>query len=106
MMEDQQEQPQYGRDADGKLWLRTGNCIRCGECCKSGDPFDGQKGVGRFPGACPLLGLDGNTGQYKCLNRQDPYYLNGCASWPSIPQHIEDYPSCSYVFELVEGEAE
>jgi len=78
-------------------WVREGECNRCGECCKSGDPFGGAEGIGEFPGACPLLvTVDGNLA---CSNRQHPYYLAGCNVWPSIPEHIVDYPSCSYTFE-------
>lgn len=78
-------------------WVREGECNRCGECCKSGDPFNGEEGPSDFPGACPLLKVAGD-GQLGCSNRQHPYYLNGCNVWPHEPDHIKDYPSCSYTF--------
>jgi hypothetical protein len=80
------------------MWVRHGECNRCGECCKSGDPFNGEEGVGEFPGACPLLSLV--DGLHHCLGRDisHPYYVNGCSQWPSIPEHITAYPSCSFTF--------
>jgi hypothetical protein len=85
-------------DADGTRWRRTGECNGCGECCRSGDPFLGQRGLAEVPGACPLLRLDG--GLYRCKGHgKDKYYLAGCNVWPSVPDHIVDYPSCSYEFE-------
>lgn len=67
----------------------------------SGDPFTpGTMPPGEVPGACPLLKIDGD--RFACGDRQHPYYLGGCNVWPSIPQHIGAYPSCSYVFERVD----
>lgn len=89
------EPDQIGADAEGVQWIRSGSCNRCGECC-FGDPFNGGEGAPAVPGACPLLRRDGD--KYLCSNREHPYYLGGCNVWPSIPQHIVDYPSCSYTF--------
>jgi len=80
------------------MWIRKGECCRCGECCRSGDPFLGQRGEPAIPGACPLLELLPD-GLHACADREDSYYLNGCNVWPSQPEHIADYPSCSYTFE-------
>lgn len=82
-------------------WIREGECNRCGECCKSGDPFNGEEGMNpQFPGVCPLYRELNGVGE--CTNRQHHYYLNGCAVWPSQPEHIQDYPSCSYTFRWQE----
>lgn len=93
------EPDQVGVDADGVTWIRSGSCCRCGECCMSGNPFETGENT-EIPGACPLLIRDGEV--FACGDRQHPYYLSGCAHWPSIPQHIADYPSCSYVFRRAE----
>lgn len=75
-------------------WVRTGECNRCGECCK-GNPFTGETA-----GYCPLFTwLEKDVGH--CTDRQHPYYLNGCDVWPTHPAQIADKPSCSYTFELV-----
>jgi len=79
-------------------WIRKGECNRCGECCSSGDPFLGAMGEPEIPGACPLLALL-PEGFHICKDRRHPYYLAGCNVWPSQPEHIVDYPSCSYTFE-------
>lgn len=93
------EAPQIHRDADGILWRRTGSCSGCGECCSSGDPFNGERGVGEVPGACPLL-----TAAHRCAGHgSDPYYLAGCVVFPQFPAQVAAYPSCSYVFERLEG---
>lgn len=78
-------------------WKRTGECNRCGECCRSGDPFAGELGAGSVEGACPLYVEEDGRGA--CSDRTNGYYLAGCALWPSEPDHIRDYPSCSYRFE-------
>jgi hypothetical protein len=84
---------------DGSLWRRSGECSRCGACCRSGDPFAGTRGASGVQGACPLYVERDGVGI--CTDRTDRYYLNGCASWPSLPRHIVDYPGCSYQFERI-----
>lgn len=96
-----EEPPQRTRDmASGVLWERTGSCCRCGECCKSGDPFNGELGEAAVEGACPLFGWRDGLGH--CTDRTNRYYVHGCASWPSVPKQIREYPGCSYVFARVE----
>lgn len=82
-------------------WRRIGECNRCGECCRSGDPFAGTEGRPAIAGACPKLARDGEV--YACTDRSaaNTYYTNGCALWPSHPKHTAPYPSCSYRFEAV-----
>lgn len=82
---------------DGTRWRREGECCRCGECCRGGDPFNGTEGAPEIPGACPLLRLLPN-GLHACSDRRHPGYLNGCNVWPTMPEHVAAYPSCTYVF--------
>jgi len=84
---------------DGSLWRRLGDCNRCGACCRSGDPFNGERGDPEVAGACALYAELGGVGT--CKDRRDHYYLIGCALWPSLPRHIADYPRCSYTFERI-----
>ena len=87
-------------DRDGTRWLRTGDCNGCGECCRNGDPFLGQRGPAEIEGACPLLRLV--DGLHRCSGHgTDPYYLGGCNVFPQMPDQIADYPSCSYRFKRV-----
>lgn len=90
-------------DRDGVAWVRSGECNRCGECCRSGDPFGGEAGTPVVEGACPFYRVDAD-GLGGCADRTSGnlYYTNGCAKWPSLPAHVVDYPSCSYVFTRVE----
>lgn len=82
-------------------WERTGHCCRCGDCCK-GNPFTGEPG-----GYCPLFAVvwdktrEGWQGH--CTDRQHPYYLNACVSWPSHPDQIADKPHCTYQFRATDG---
>lgn len=84
---------------DDATFVRTGECCRCGQCCMTGDPFEGALGEPEIPGGCALLTLlpDGHA----CKDRQNSYYLSGCNVWPSHPGHIVDKPGCSYKFERV-----
>jgi hypothetical protein len=85
--------PRFDHLDDG-TYERTGECCRCGECCASGNPFTG----GSDP--CPLLALLPD-GLHACTDREHPYYLSGCNVWPTHPDQIADYPSCTYRFERV-----
>ncbi len=87
-------------ETDGTVWLRTGSCSRCGECCY-GDPFNGENGPPVVEGGCPLLRFDGD--QFACSDREHPYYLQGCNVFPTRPEQIENYPSCTYRFVKVGG---
>lgn len=77
-------------------WQRTGECNRCGDCCK-GNPFDNSDNNDVY---CPLLQLV--AGVFTCTDRQHPYYLQGCNVFPQHPSQIADKPNCSYSFEWVE----
>lgn len=80
-------------------WVRSGECCQCGACCKGTDPFLGELGPPPVPGYCALYRLFGDHGH--CAGHEapeHPYYLKGCNVWPSIPDHIKEYPLCSYTF--------
>ena len=77
------------------MWLREGECNRCGDCCRSGNPFTGE------PGTCPIA-QEMPDGTIHCTDRTNHYYMIGCRFWPSMPEHIVDYPRCSYTFKWVE----
>lgn len=79
---------------DGRVFLRTGYCCHCGACCSSGDPFVGEQT--NPPSPCRLLVKDAR-GAFHCGDREHHIYLNGCNVWPSIPEHVAAYPSCTYV---------
>lgn len=84
-------------------WVREGECNRCGDCCKSGDPFNGEQGVNAlFPGACPNLGLEDDGVRHKCMSVGCWYWENACLEWPTIPEHITPYPNCSFTFRWEE----
>lgn len=59
------------------------------------------------PNACPLLTFNTTDGsRTACLGHigmvpegeEDPYYMSGCIEWPTVPGHIENFPSCTYSF--------
>jgi hypothetical protein len=81
-------------------WQRMGECCQCGECCR-GDPFAGELGPPPVSGFCALYRIVDGHGH--CSGHEPPnvhrYYLGGCNIWPTVPEHITAYPSCSYRFE-------
>jgi len=82
-------------------WVREGYCCKCGECCKGPDPFEGELGQPPVSGFCSLYRIvdgRGNCAGHEPPN-EHPYYLNGCNVWPTIPEHVAAYPSCTYRFE-------
>jgi hypothetical protein len=83
------------------VYERVGECNRCGDCCKTGDPFDGARGPARFEGACPLY--DEVDGIGTCTDRDHVYGRNACDVFPSNPQNVIDHPRCSYRFEVRGG---
>lgn len=77
------------------MWIREGECNRCGDCCRSGNPLTGE------PGICPIA-IQNADGTVHCTNRQHEYYLKACTHWPSSPENIAAYPNCSYTFRWSE----
>lgn len=59
-------------------------------------------------GMCPLFELHHGApeGEGFCIGHeppnQDPYYLAGCVVWPTSPDNIVNYPSCTYSFTWVD----
>ena len=99
-------------------WVRSGYCCRCGDCC-IGDPYPDKDDPActhlmrvhkpERPGRCPLLQfhIGAPQGDTSCVGHigmvpegsEDPYYMSGCNVWPTVPDHIKDYPRCTYSFE-------
>ncbi len=91
------------------MWVRDGECCRCGECC-TGTPPEGLRVTDlmkRDPvveGYCPLYEIHDGVGF--CAGhvgvvpegQEDPYYMGGCNVWPDDPNQITNYPSCTYTF--------
>lgn len=88
------EEPQEFTTSDGVTWRRTGSCNGCGGCCNSGNPIPELTPVVEWACALYREGVG-------CSNKEHPYYLAACASWPSKPEQIVEYPDCSYRFERV-----
>lgn len=93
------------------VWVRKGDCNRCGDCCKTGDPFVGQLNITpRVDGACPLFKFN-SDGLGTCMYRTGEiisdniliknYTENACSKWPQAPEQIEGFSNCSYTFEWV-----
>lgn len=81
-------------------WVRSRECNRCGECCR-GNPIPDMEPV--VPGMCAYYRVENGVGGCSDRTAANQYYTNGCAFWPSIPEHIANYPSCSYTFTWVES---
>lgn len=61
---------------------------------------DAERAAGTLSGRCPLLRLAGEG--YGCAGHgAHPFYLGGCNTFPTRPEDIAAYPSCSYRFEAV-----
>lgn len=95
------------RHADG-TWRRTGECNGCGECCQFVDPaphaagshFTAAEHIAATEPSCPLLRREGD--RFRCAGHgAHPYYLAGCAAYPTHPRDLVNTPSCSYRFERV-----
>jgi len=92
----------------GEKVERTGYCSRCGDCCSDTDNIfatvDGNGNPGGLvqvvPGKCAYFRWDSN-GQADCTGRDTLYYQNGCAFAPSKPDHILNWPNCTYIFEKI-----
>lgn len=83
----------YTDPATGIRWRRVGYCCRCGECCIDGDGTP-----------CPIYKLFRRepNGTATCTDRNHPFYLGGCNTFPVRPVDVEPFPSCTYSFEQVE----
>lgn len=94
----------------GEQWKRTGFCNRCGNCCD--DPENIFQTIdGNFqpiaeplpqvvPGKCAYFRWS-EDGLAMCTGRDTLYYKQGCAFAPSKPEHVVNWPDCSYKFEKI-----
>ena len=92
--------PSDFEQVDG-TWRRHGTCNRCGQCCRSGDPFNGEHGEPAVEGACPFYREENGLGACSERTEANTYYANGCVHWPNHPSQITDYNLCSYTFEKI-----
>ena len=80
------------------MWARSGECCRCGDCCRG--PIDGMPE--QHDGACPYLKGEANDERLCAIHDTvNTYWSRGCNVWPSEPYHIENYPRCTFKFEWV-----
>ncbi len=93
---------------DGTRWKRTGYCSNCGDCCN--DDIDGfletdangnSPGImGVVHGKCAYFRWN-EQGKSECLGRGTHYHNIACSYHPSKPEHIINWPNCTYRFEQV-----
>lgn len=95
----------------GDVWERTGYCSQCGDCCDD-DPIDHLfknqdgnwvQGNGLNPvvhGKCAYFRLT-QDGKGFCTGRDTIYYNTGCKFQPSKPNHIVNWPNCTYKFTKI-----
>lgn len=92
----------------GEIWERTGGCSQCGDCCDdtenifaeidgNGDPNPLTQVV---HGKCAYFRLT-EEGKGLCTGRDTYYYNNGCKFQPSKPNHITNWPNCTYKFTKI-----
>lgn len=125
-MLDDRDMPYYDmneeiKEINGKIYKRTGKCLRCGKCCmqvkndivtpgKKGDWDNDRRG-------CKFLEKDGNI--YKCLiqsgdidyktltKTEKRFFTEECIPYPNIEEYLENGKNyltdgCGYKFEEIE----
>jgi hypothetical protein len=81
------------------MWVRSGECCHCGDCC-SGSPHGEGPPV---DGMCPLLRPGPNETRLCSVHETDHEYWNkACKFWPWDPHQIETYSRCTFTFTWVE----
>jgi hypothetical protein len=93
---------------NGDIWERTGGCSQCGDCCEEeGNGFSVIDGNGQpnpvekvVEGKCAYFRWE-NDGKCSCAGMNTRYYQNGCRFIPTKPNHIVDWPNCTYVFTKI-----
>ncbi len=76
-------QAQAGQDTEALLARRSGECNRCGDCCK-------------IVFRCPFLGTDAE-GQYTC--RIYDYRFSQCRLFPLHAVDLREVKQCSFTFQ-------
>jgi len=71
------------QDTEELLSRRSGDCNRCGACCK-------------IVFRCPFLGTD-PEGNYTCRIYEQRF--SQCRLYPLHPADLREVPECSYSFE-------
>ena len=73
---------------------RKGYCSRCGECCKTDNPYKANSAAE----PCSKLELVGPD-NYACgLWRTSGYFMQACYGFPYRAEDIKDMPECTYYF--------
>lgn len=85
---DYNEEPIIQTTHDGITYKRTGYCCQCGECCHGCPALMWLEQNKRGICADRVIGLKQRCGQ-------------DLKTWPTAPEQIQNYPSCTYKFEVV-----
>ena len=97
----------FGPEVGIEIWMRQGECRRCGDCCRVINLPKRIEAYKRW--GLPATELPGNQCQHfqdgnpsACLAYTDrPLY---CKVFPRHPADIEALPNCGYSFVKMEGE--
>ena len=92
----------------GDVWERTGGCSQCGDCCEDTENIFATEDANGEPnpqtqvvhGKCAYFRLQ-EDGKGLCTGRDTYYYNNGCKFQPSKPNHITNWPNCTYKFTKI-----
>lgn len=96
-------------DADDRQWRREGECNRCGECCRSGDPFAPRVPKSARQRPCSYYRERDGVGECVARAMTDPpgrvqrYLEIACYPWPSAPSCLVGYDRCGFSFEVTDG---
>lgn len=94
----------------GEVWERSGGCSQCGDCCEDTENIF-SKCDGNYDYNNPLTQVVENKcayfrwlepGKAGCVGRDTTYYNNGCNKAPTKPNHLRDWPNCTYKFTKVD----
>lgn len=92
----------------GEVWERTGYCSQCGDCCEDTENIFSVLDANNNPN--PQVQVVHNKcayfrwtedGKGMCTGRDTRYYLNGCKFQPSKPNHLDNWPNCTYKFTKI-----
>ena len=109
MRDYQEDETIYWIDmTNGDVWERTGGCSQCGDCCDDSENIfsildaNGEPNpqIVEVHGKCAYFRWN-EDGTARCIDRTTDYYLNGCRFQPSKPNHITNWPNCTYKFTKI-----
>jgi len=93
---------------NGDIWERTGGCSQCGDCCEDTENIFSELDADNNPNPqtqvvhnkCAYFRWS-EDGKGVCTGRDTWYYQNGCKFIPTKPNHIVDWPNCTYRFTKI-----